>query len=292
MFATPSRQDAPDSFQVRASMHRTKIDEDVMDLLFENAADFLNGGIQLLFSDAVGSRAAKMAVVSIQTSMELLAKFRLVEAKGMSTIVDGQMPTDLDRIRSGEFRSIGYRQAIRALSEIEALSDLDRELFDEAAGLRNKLVHFAGEVDVAQVRVACAHLAIRALNRFASAGWRDNGEFLNHCRLLSGSSLTSLTSFEPYRAEAVDSALDDPDTETVFRCWECKADALSLRCSGTYFCHCCGLSAQSHTAAYADCRFCGTQNAVVYDALNRSQDGHDGKCLHCDRRQRIRPEQM
>jgi hypothetical protein len=100
-----------------------------------------------------------------------LAKFRLVEAKGM-------MPTDLDRIRSGEFRSIGYRQAIRALSEIEALSDLDRGLFDEAAGLRNKLVHFAGEVDVAQVRVACAHLAIRALNRFASAGWRDNGEFL------------------------------------------------------------------------------------------------------------------
>jgi hypothetical protein len=60
-------------------MHRTKIDEEVMDLLFENAAAFLNGGIELLFSDAVSSRAAKMAVVSIQTSMELLAKFRLVE---------------------------------------------------------------------------------------------------------------------------------------------------------------------------------------------------------------------
>lgn len=270
-------------------MNWTEIDVSAMNLLFENAADFLSGGVELMLSNAADSRTAKIAIVSIQTSMELLAKFRLVEALGFAKLVDGPPPADLARVRSGAFRSITYRRTLEALEDVEALSPLDKELFDEAASLRNKLVNFAGDLDLAEVRVTSAHLAVRALNRFASAGWRDAGEFANHGRLLSGAALGILTTFEPYRNEAVDSALDDPDTETVLRCWECKADALSLRVSDTYFCHCCGLSAQSDVAAFVDCRFCDAKNSVIYDALNRSRKGHDGKCLHCDARQWVSP---
>lgn len=262
---------------------QTEFDETAMKLVFENASDFLSGGIELLFSKAADRRKAKIAMVSIQTSMELLAKFRLVEALGFDKLVDGRPPADLASVRSGACRSITYRRALQALEDVEGISPLDKELFDEAAAISNKLIHFAGDLDLPEIRVTSAHLAVRALDRFASAGWRDAGEFANHGRLLRGAALKILTSFEPYRSEAVDSALDDP--ETVLRCWECKADALSLRVSETYFCHCCGLSAQSDVAAFADCRFCKAKKGVVYDPLNRSPKGHDGKCLHCDVRQ-------
>src|SRR5438045_639757 len=140
---------------VEDAMRPTELDAMAMELLFQNAADFLNGGIELLFSRAADHRTAKIAIVSIQPSMELLAKFRLVEAMGFAKLVDGPPPTDPARARSGEFRSITYRRTLEALNEVEALSHLDRELFDEAASLRNRLVHFAGSPDLAEVQVTC-----------------------------------------------------------------------------------------------------------------------------------------
>jgi hypothetical protein len=67
--------------------------EDAADLILANAIDFLNAGLSLLFSKGATSRKAKVAIVSIQTAIELLAKYRLVKERGLAAIVRGDIPT-------------------------------------------------------------------------------------------------------------------------------------------------------------------------------------------------------
>jgi len=89
-------------------------DEEALKPLLKNARDFLNGGIQLLFSKRARSGDGKLAVVAIQTALELLAKYRLVETKGLPALVKGKLPPgDLSELgRAGQFRTLGYQQAL------------------------------------------------------------------------------------------------------------------------------------------------------------------------------------
>ena len=59
-------------------------------LILANATDFLNAGLALLFEKTATSRDAKLAIVSIQTSVELLAKFRLARDNGRICNNSGQ----------------------------------------------------------------------------------------------------------------------------------------------------------------------------------------------------------
>jgi hypothetical protein len=257
--------------------------------LLANAADFLNGGIEMLFADGATSRSAKVAIVAIQTSLELLAKFRLTSEMGLASIVEGKLPQGpvKEILRKGDFRTIGYAKCLTALDAIEPLNEMDAELVRDVARLRNRLVHFSAEVDLQEVRVTAAHLVLKGLNRFAAGQTRDIGEFQNHCSILTRENFIVLTTFAPYRAEAVDDAIDNIDTEDVFRCWECEVDSLSLRASQTYFCHCCGLTADSSVAAFVGCFVCDQSRMVVYDPLNATNGNHDGKCLSCRTRQSV-----
>jgi hypothetical protein len=118
------------------------------ELLLANASDFLNGAIELLFAKTADQRAAKIAVVSIQTAMELLAKYRLVRSKGAGSIMEGKRPASITKayLRKGQFHTLNYNQTLTALEDIEFLNQMDRELMKEVAQLRNKLVHFAARV--------------------------------------------------------------------------------------------------------------------------------------------------
>jgi hypothetical protein len=127
-----------------------------------------------------------------------------------------------------------------------------------------------------------AWLLTRALGMFAAGHERDQGEMQNHGRFLDMGNFHRLTHFEPYRNEAVDSAIDSPESKQVLRCWECGVDALSLRTSDTYFCHCCGLTVDLHAAAYTDCTLCGQTNGACFDPLNVKNRLHHGKCLFCE----------
>jgi hypothetical protein len=116
---------------------------------------------------------------------------------------------------------------------------------------------------------------------FAAGQDRDVGEFQNYRRLLDENNFMALTSFDPYRAEAVEAASDSLDSESVFRCWERKEDALSLRNSVTYFCYCCGLTVVEECAMFADCMLCRKNNGIFYDPLNTTNGLFRGLCLFC-----------
>ena len=254
------------------------------ELVLANAIDFLNAGFGILFASGATPRDAKVGIVSIQTAIELMAKYRLVRERGLSAIVRGT-PPEGDLIAaavSGSLKTIGYGECLKAIQENEDFTEMERELVARVQQLRNSLVHFTAKVDVGAVRMDVARLLVRALGMFAAGQERDQGEMQNYARFLDPGNFERLTSFEPYRAEAVDSALASLDGEAVFRCWECGAEALSVRRSETYFCHCCGLTADLSMAAFTVCTLCGKDDGVCFDPLNATRGVHHGRCLYCE----------
>ena len=222
------------------------------DLVFANALDFLNTGLRILFADEATPRDAKVGVVSIQTAIELLLKYRLVKEGGFGSIVNGSIPKgDLVAAASlGRLRTIGYGQSLKKIRKYESFSETERELFLRAQNLRNGLVHFTAEVDVDEVRMELAWVLIGALGIFAAGEEREQGEFQTHARFLDPDVFERLTNFAPYRAQSVRSAIESLDGEKEYRCWECGVEAFSARSSENYFCHCCGLTVVMDAAAF------------------------------------------
>ena len=257
--------------------------QDADEAVLSNAIDFLNAGLNILFAQSSSAREAKVGVVAIQTAIELLAKYRLVKEKGIRAIVRGVLPSAdlLTAARSGSLRTIGYGECLKAIRKDEAFTQMEEELVDRVQQLRNSLVHFAAEIDVHEVRMDVAWLLIRALAMFAAGHERDQGEMQTHARFLDPVNFSLLINFKPYRDEAVDSALDSIDSVDVLRCWECEVDAMSVRPSDTYFCHCCGLTADLGTAEFVVCALCEEAKGVCFDPLNQTNDVHHGRCLHC-----------
>lgn len=257
--------------------------QDAAELVLGNAIDFLNAGLDILFSSTASAREAKAGVVAIQTAIELMAKYRLVKEKGLAAIVRGAPPSGnlLAAARNGSLKTIGYGECLKAIREDESFTQAEEELVGSVQQLRNSLVHFAAEIDVQDVQMELAWLLIRALAMFGAGQERDQGEMQTHGRFLDPANFSRLINFKPYRDEAVDSALDSIDSEDVLRCWECEVDALSVRPSDTYFCHCCGLTADLGMAQFTACHLCGEAKGVCFDPLNETAGVLRGRCLHC-----------
>ena len=259
-------------------------ERDAAELVLANAIDFLNGGLDILFAPDTTARQAKASVVTIQTAIELMAKYRLIREEGLGVIVRGAPPSGdlLAAALNGSLRTIGYGECLKAIREAEAFTPMEEQLVERVQQLRNSLVHFAADVDVDKVRMDLAWLLIRALGMFAAGQERDQGEMQTHARFLDATNFERLINFDPYRDEAVDSALDNIDSEEVLRCWECGVDALSIRPADTYFCHCCGLTTDLDMASFTSCILCGEAKGVCYDPLNETDGVHRGRCLHCE----------
>ena len=266
-------------------MSETIADESIaIHMVLNNALDFLNAGLRLLFSEKTTSAEAKVAMVSIQNAIELLLKYRLAKDHGLKTIAKTQMLDKdfLDVASSGELKTIDYISCLRKVQEYEWISETDKELFLRAKTVRDALVNSYLDIDVEGIRIDLAWCLAGALAIFGAGQERDQGEMQTHRRFLAQDVLDKLINFEPYRSQAVDSAIDDPANEELYRCWECGVDALGARESDTYFCYCCGLTAILEMAKYVRCFMCETPNGVCYDPLNEADGIHHGRCLHCE----------
>ncbi|OGT20401.1 MAG: hypothetical protein A2522_09210 [Gallionellales bacterium RIFOXYD12_FULL_53_10] len=260
---------------------------DAAERILDNAVDFLNGGLELLFEGNLSNQTAKVAVISIQTSVELLAKYRMVREAGLQSIVQGKLPSEnLDRaVKEGNFSTLGFGKVLDLVGAIEGLMDDEKRLINELVNLRNDLVHFASEVDPESVKLSCVHILARVLSIFALGEARDVGEMENYRRFLSEQNFNKLVNFGPYRAEAVDAALESLDAEKVLKCYMCGNESFCLRASENYFCHCCGFGVVSDAIAFAACDACGSVEGVFFDPLNTTNNMHYGKCMDCEVKQ-------
>jgi hypothetical protein len=120
-----------------------------------NAGDFLNYGIEGLWSSRINYRAAKLPVVSIQTAIEHFAKHRLVTYSGIRSLLKNpnQEREFLDYYKRAKIQTIGFWACSEKLAAVGQLTEIERDALERLANLRNQLVHFHEEVNVADIRV-------------------------------------------------------------------------------------------------------------------------------------------
>ncbi len=250
------------------------------DALRENAIDFLNAGLDLLFHKPLDQRRGKLTLVALQTAVELLVKYRLVQEQGLSAILVKKKTDTVVDLNTA--RTITYSDSLEKVEGLEGLLDWDRYVIDEMAAMRNRLVHFTAEIDLERLALQCYAIACTALAMFAMGRARDNGEMSDYRMFLSESNFRGLTENKSYRSEALDAAYDCLDTEGVKYCYKCKCESLSLRVSDVYFCHCCGFSINKEVVGFADCISCESRSMVFYDAYNTTGVSHYARCIACE----------
>ncbi|MFZ3282925.1 hypothetical protein [Pseudomonas sp.] len=247
--------------------------------LLENAKDFLNAGLNLLFAEKLDRQSVKLAVISLQTAVELLVKYRLLQESGLAAIMENLNPgVDIESIRT-----ITFSASIKAVESLESFVEWEYNAILKMAALRNKLIHFSTEVEPEVLKGNCLSLICSALAMFAKGQSRDYGEMVDYSTFLSAGNLLVLTSNESYRSEALDAAYDNIDSKAVKYCYKCKCESLSLRTSDVYFCHCCGFTIDKEVVSFATCAICSAHSMVFYDALNITGVSHYGKCMACER---------
>ncbi|MGY2438201.1 hypothetical protein [Pseudomonas sp. SDO52101_S400] len=255
--------------------------------LFQNAKDFLNEGLRLLFAQNQSARSWKLSIVAIQTSVELLAKYRLVDELGIGAILVGNV--DSVKLQSGDFQTIPFSKLIKNLEMVENFSDYDLEIIRGVQQLRNKLVHFNVDVSSDYKFSECFALLVRALFLFASKDIWTNGEMSDHSRFLTKKNYENLVASEAFKAEAVDFACDSYDVDEILKCFNCSTESLGF--SGgwdIYYCYCCGISVHSEVVSFAKCSSCNEEKGVYFDALNHdANEFHLGKCGYCKEFQEV-----
>lgn len=188
-------------------------------------------------------------------------------------------------MKEGNFSTLGFGEVLNLVDAMEGLCDDEKYIINELVYLRNDLVHFASEIETESVKLSCAHSLARVLSIFALGGARDEGEMRDYRRFLSESNFKDLINFEPYRAEAVDAAIESLDTEKILKCYLCGNESFCLRPSDTYFCHCCGFRANSDAIAFSDCSVCGAKERFCFDPLNTTNNMYYGRCMDCEVKQ-------
>ncbi|MBA8867151.1 hypothetical protein FHW11_004340 [Pantoea agglomerans] len=256
-----------------------------INLIFQNSTDFLNAGIEILAKGKVSKSFAKLALLSIQTSVELLAKYRLAADSGLDAI-------KFKTKNSAQFRTKNFSDVIKIIDEeYGEISEYEKEVFFEVASIRNDLVHFSSSVEPKEIEGKCLHLLSISLPIFAMAEKRDEQEMSDYRWFLSPISFKFLINNEMYRAEAIDNAYAFLGTEGsgLNYCPNCKCESLLLRESEINFCHCCGYTIGDDIIKFSKCSIC-FEHSVAYDYLNE-QSGCEygehsglfyGRCIKCD----------
>ncbi|WP_156294424.1 hypothetical protein [Serratia oryzae] len=252
--------------------------------IFQNSRDFLNAGIEILSKEKFSISFSKVALLSIQTSVELLAKYRLAADSGLDAI-------KLQTKNTTQFRTKNFSDVIKIIGkEYSEIGEYEKEVFFEVANLRNELVHFSSSIEPERIEGICMHLLSISLPIFAMADKRDEQEMSDYRWFLNPVNYNFLINNEMYRNEATDNA-----SASLFYgrglnfCPNCKCESLQLRDSEVNFCHCCGYTIGSDIIKFGKCSIC-FEHSVAYDYLNE-QSGctHDkysglfyGRCVKCD----------
>jgi hypothetical protein len=109
----------------------------MFDSLVHNAVDFLKRSV----SELEGS--PKYSVINFYAAIELFLKARLM-VEHWSLIISKPEIANLNKFVSGDFHSVGMKEATERLSSIagEELSKEEKDCFNQIREHRNKLVHF------------------------------------------------------------------------------------------------------------------------------------------------------
>lgn len=116
--------------------------------LLENALDFLTTAVGYVKRRDEQERSHKYAVLHLCDGIELLLKCRL-DSKHWTLVLAAIGHTKAEHIRTGDFRSVGWDNAIARLEEIVGIEfeTTEKTLLTHLRKTRNRIHHFEVHIE-------------------------------------------------------------------------------------------------------------------------------------------------
>ena len=257
-----------------------QIQEELASELYQNGNDFLNHGLRFLLREPGTLRSAKVVVVNLQMSLELLMKWSMVKRLGVQSIYAEDLTTFKDvrtSIWQGGVFTKPFGKLMRSFLAKSAFGCQEKRLLERFQKHRNAIVHSFRHMSFEECTILAADFVFHVIRPLIEqCVWRGPADYLD--KDLYG----ALIRFEPYVDHATRKAQEEASDELTL-CWECGNETLDWPGDGSCRCHACGAAGNTDAVCYVDCPSCHSKHSFVYDGLNIEAGPLMGKCLRCQR---------
>jgi hypothetical protein len=228
-------------------------------------------------------------IINLQASLELLSKLYVLQYEGWKGIVDEKLHNSteaeiLGAIADGSLKTTPYWKSKEIVCKDIYLNEDDSALLDNFHNLRNQIMHLGITNFNREIQNEAIWFIVRIVHQL---DWQDtlplSEQYLsNSLKTLLGQELyKKLITNSCYVDEAVDRAYELFPNDVKY-CIECNNEAWALNNDGYRICLVCGYRCEEGAIGFADCPYCLSKKAVVYDALNIGSNEYiNGMCVSC-----------
>lgn len=259
--------------------------DELSEILYKNSKRFCQEGLKYLFNAVETKDGIEFAVVFIQTSIELLTKYQLLQVNGISSILQKNITKDmfLNMNTSDDVKTKGYEECKKEILKNISPEYNAKEILGCFQGLRNNIVHVGynnNSNDVQSIATATTATIVHGLSSLLSLNKDHEGIRVNALKDFIGRGLfEKLICLESYITEALKKIPDK--TAHIGICPICANNSCKISFH-EYFCYICGFGDNRESSHYTSCPECNKKNTFLYDKLNpTAQRAYHGKCMSC-----------
>lgn len=224
--------------------------------LLDNALDFLLSAAEAVNRNE-SPRSLKEAVLHLANGVELVIKARLAQ-QHWTLIFSNIDQASYGKIVSGDFVSVGYGKSIERLKEINVTFDSQSKVHLQALRKqRNRLTHFAGELDAAQTKSLLAKGMA-----FCMEFCEQQNMVTPDAEGIIGDIHTNLIGLQEFVNDRMDSISTVEHYAPIWQCPECWQEALTI------------------DGGVVQCQFCKRNTDPHLLAIRHSEDGIED-CPEC-----------
>ena len=233
--------------------------------LLDNALDLLLSAAEAVHRDE-GTRSLKEAILHLGNGVELVIKARIAR-EHWSLIFSNIDQASYGKIVSGEFNSVDYKKAVERLRDIVdvTVEPQSSEHLEALRKQRNRLTHFAGELDAAQTKSLLAKgmaFCVEFCEQQNMATSDSEGKL--------GAIQVNLAGLQEFVNDRMSSIAAAAQYALIWECPECWQVALVID-GGTVHCQFCrrdadprGLTASNAEGSIEDCPVCGAEQTFTF----------------------------
>lgn len=270
----------------------TPQEEKIHNAIYENSFVFFRDFIDKLTGqdngavDHISKELVILTVSSLQISMELAVKARVIQRTGLRNILDSAAHAKTDdelyalfaknKLKTLSFEKI--KQFAKAHGVLDFIADEDFDTVAEFQNYRNGIVHLSfnfHEGDYFDLKYDIVFFVTNILVHVLSGGDDRPNEFLRN--ELGEHHFHRLTNYIPF-VVAMENLARTLSRKTYF-CIICNKKSYA---KDAEYCYVCGFDGELG-GEFIDCISCREEKAVIFDHLNISLNDNiaNGQCLNC-----------
>ena len=227
--------------------------------ILENALDYVLSAAE--HADLRSPRSWKYAILHLVAGIELLLKARL-QNEHWSLLFQRVDQASEENLQSGNFVSVDFETTCNRLENIAGV-DIERSdlsYLNELRDIRNRIQHFAIEIEIAQVKA----LAAKGINFFLEFSQANMHEQVSGMGRPIERIHRYLRGFEEFVASRINEIKPQlEDAPNLIECRVCWQNTLEIGDGDPH------------------CLFCGLQRTAEELAEELGEGSLDGQCLEC-----------